>query len=193
MSDKRKRGRPPGEGVNDDRPLAMIAELMVTRPCGLYAAAKEISLRSPWADKAGGSEASLHRWQRKWKVGGIGAKLLAAANEQHRRKTVAKAAPVLVISGPLPNQATIDSMMARATAFQKEMDRIAGPGRRKMEEMLKAVDTPAFRAMQARMTEFANSPQAWEMQRVAVEIQERIRDLPPVPKFYLPDIIKRPR
>jgi hypothetical protein len=90
MTEKRKPGRPRGEGINDDRALAMIAELMVTKPCGLFAAAKEVSQCSPWSEKAGGSEASLRRFQRKWKVNDIGKKLVAEARANARQALPAR-------------------------------------------------------------------------------------------------------
>lgn len=80
MTTEKRRGRPPGSGIDDSAELAWVADLLVRNPSMTPSAAmKQVMRGRQWRETP---ETLLRRWQVKWKQQSEG--LLATARERMR-------------------------------------------------------------------------------------------------------------
>ena len=146
-SDKRPRGRPPGEGKKDSRYLMQVADLLVRDPSlkPTTAMKRVMCSRKDWDET---DETLLRRWQIKWKKNGES--FLGAARERSLPKPVSSGTAYYPNTGagtpnPLQEQFMRDSRMR---------DILDPPGMRLMRQMERQeklmrdmIDPPGARMM----------------------------------------------
>lgn len=137
MTNKRGRGRPKGSGINDDREMRQIADMLLENPKLKPTTAMHRILRDSRYE-ASTDTARIRRWQDKWKVG----KELFLAEASERRSQREQAA----MRADLRRGA--ETIL---TAVQRLNEQLRQPGvQLAMDNMMKQIREP-LNAMQAFM------------------------------------------
>jgi hypothetical protein len=171
----RKRGRPVGTNIRDDKPLAMVADKIAAHPeLKPSTAMRQVYAAGTWR---GTEKTVVTRWLRKWKATSPAALEAAQQRRIERDRPVSLTAPVahwphaLAISDEL-RTAMIGLAQTQEPVRQAmaEMAKSLAPTREFVEQM-RAILPPPMKELQAQIAAAASSLKI-------LEINEAIKNIP---------------
>lgn len=161
----RKRGRPVGTHIRDDRPLAMVADRMAANPeLKPSTAMRQVYAAGTWR---GTEKTVVTRWLRKWKAGGTVALEAAQQRRTARDRAVSLPSPAVHWSQAMAISDEIRTAMIELAQTQEpirqamaEMAKSLAPTREFVEH-IRAVQaatlSPSMKELQAQIAAAAGS------------------------------------